>query len=358
MSKDELLQQWLPHSPQMIVTGKPLTTAQALTIIRRTDQFFLHISYDARPTLAKVKQIIRMPNYPSGNIAECTMPDGEIDLEKFWKNQNVFWEKFRGWQEDWGVLDTGFVKNSWISREFAGGFCGWCHPDGMIGFTDNLGVYPAVSAVYEDWRKIAREFPFLEAEATLMNNSKRYPAKPVVSFLIRDGEVDVVDPKRRNIHKENRRENPENYAYSITGEPAISMKQIRVWGEEFLRGHLEYSSGGVKDPARKSSPRAETAAGILAKGAAAYISRNGSIENRLADGGISEGEMAGISRGMVERLAEIFFLIGEERTNDLLALLAPSLAYAQGLPDAKIGGLEGNIENGRDVREPQQKASR
>ena len=66
---------------------------------------------------------------------------------------------------------------------------------------------------------------------------------PVVSMLIRQGTVELVDPKVRNIHEESGRNPtaPEDHGLECLWVPpaerehAISLEQIREWGRTFSK---------------------------------------------------------------------------------------------------------------------------
>ena len=208
---EELLHRSLPKWPQMIVTGKTLDEEQALEIIRRTDRFFACPIGNNHDFVEEAKKIVR---YPDG---------GYDDVIK--------------WEKRWGYIPLGYVENDWISSAFIYGANGWCHPDGTIGFALNIGKWPEVWEVLEDWKRLAQAFPFLEVEATLMSNEHHCPSEPVVSFLVRNGTVELVDPKLRNIHTEAFRIMPSDTATTMNMMKAfdpdyhgeISLKQIQKW---------------------------------------------------------------------------------------------------------------------------------
>lgn len=165
----------LPKWPQMVVTGTKITKEQALEIIRRTDQFLGFPMGNDRAFSEKVKKTLKIP-------------EGYSEQAK--------------WLEDWGYIWTEYVVNDWICSDFIDGAYGWCHPDGTIGYAYNIGKWPSVSEVLKEWETLAAAFPFLEVEATLMSAEYGEVGFPVVSFLIRNGSVELVDPAQRNIHKE------------------------------------------------------------------------------------------------------------------------------------------------------------
>lgn len=172
---EDLLGRGLSKWPQMKVMGKAVTVDQAKEIIRRTDTFFGpygggndHVFDD------RVRALLKMPD--------------DTDVHKHYELRVA-------WRKAWGLIETEYVHNSWISCAFIGGPHGWCHPDGSISYSDNVGKYPELKEVLEDWQKLAKEFPFLELGVVLMNGEgcEEY-IRPVVGFVVKDGLVTVVDP--------------------------------------------------------------------------------------------------------------------------------------------------------------------
>lgn len=225
MTNDELLEVFLPKWPQMIVTGDPVSKAKASEIIRRTDSFFLCHGGNNRKFIEEAERVLRMPVYHEGALDA---------IERFD-------EETRAWEKKWGFIRTYYVTNSWISSAYVGGPCGWCHPDGSIGFSDNIGKWPRATDVYEEWRTLAQAFPFLALEVTLMDGEfSEEHTKPAVSMLIRDGFVKLVDPSQRDLHREFCRKIPrpcgERPLFSLLSrsENAISMKELQKWSEQIF----------------------------------------------------------------------------------------------------------------------------
>lgn len=159
----------LPKWSQMRVIGKPITPSYASEIIRRTDlifhqPYYSHIGYD---WLAKT---LGMPNTTS-------------------------FTELRQWQQRWGLIYTDYVHNDWISSSFIYGANGWCHPDGSLYFQFNIGKWPAVSEVVEDWQTIANAFPDLCLDAMLMDKEDSDPDPNLVcAILVRGPKVVVHSP--------------------------------------------------------------------------------------------------------------------------------------------------------------------
>lgn len=226
--KGALLSRKLPKWPQMLVTGVPVTKKQALEIIRRTDTFFT-CGYDGNNNdwNKTVRVMVGLPK------------------EEWWRVKNEdaakFDKKRRDWKKKWGCVYTDYVHNSWVSCAFIFGAHGWCHPDGTIGFVDNVGKWPTVEEVYNDWCLLARTFKFLKVAVTLMDGEQgEDEKKPVVSMVIEKGKVRLVDPYDYNVHIEHKAPKERDFEDSTLilgtgGEIGISKDVIQDWVKEQKR---------------------------------------------------------------------------------------------------------------------------
>lgn len=179
----------IPKWCQMIVTGVPVTKEQASEIIRRTDWFFLGYEGNNHSFNKKVKEITHMPDFED---------DTSYNIEEWdiYRKDKMFFDK------KWGVITCSFVINDWISSSYINGPHGWCHPDGKIGYSYDIGKHPSIEEVYNDWRIIAREFPYLNLGITLMNgNSYDDNIKPVISIKVKDGRAILISPEQEDVHK-------------------------------------------------------------------------------------------------------------------------------------------------------------
>jgi hypothetical protein len=181
----DLLNLGLPKWPQMIVTGHPVTPAQAIEIIRRTDSWFVgaHGCND-RAGDRRLAKRFRMPHFHDYSVKE---PDG-FD----WRDYS---DRCDRWKKAWGVVETQYVHNSWIGSAYIHGPHGWCHPNGRISHIDNIGKWPNIDEVLADWRVLAEAFPFLTLTATLMSGEFcEDHARPVVAIDVTDGKAKLVEP--------------------------------------------------------------------------------------------------------------------------------------------------------------------
>lgn len=208
-SAEELMSLGLPKWPQHYVTGVPVTVDQAKEIIRRTDTFFT-CGYDGnnRAFNAKVRKAVGMPpdsfddprlKWPKDDAPEAEKEAAVVAREEAWTERRQLTAAF---EKRWRTLYTEYVHNSWVSTAFIGGPHGWCHPDGQIGFIDNVGKWPSVQAVFNDWAVLAETFPFIEVGVTLFDREECEDGKqPVVSMRVKDSKVVLVDPAVENVHR-------------------------------------------------------------------------------------------------------------------------------------------------------------
>ena len=189
---DELLNRGLPKWPKMLVTGVPVTVEQAKEIIRRTDMFFAYTGFAGndpkhRERLVKLFKIPGYIGYDKFDASKGDWVQAERDKER--------------WFEKWGFIHTEYVHNDWIASAFVSGPYGWCHPSGSIGFVDNVGKWPSVENIVEDWKALAEEFPFLNIGVTLYSGEQcEDDTHPVVSLRILEGTVTLVDPALEDVH--------------------------------------------------------------------------------------------------------------------------------------------------------------
>jgi len=230
VTQEELLARGLPKWPQMLVTGNTVTIQQAKEIIRRTDSFFGWFGGgNDRAFTRKIKQALRIPLTRFDHDSDPGAPkEGELD---------GYMQAVDRWCKIWEWVDTEYVHNSWIQCAYIYGPHGWCHPDGTIGYTDNVGKWPSCEAVFADWKKLAAAFPFIDIGVTLFDNEHGHEGtiSPVVSFRVQDGKADTADPAALNVHAshppaEKRDEHAMKLAvYDLVSKPAAERETAIPW---------------------------------------------------------------------------------------------------------------------------------
>lgn len=137
--------------PRLLVVGDSVTEEQANEILVRTDQWYL-TSNDKGWT---------------GSIAFLVGGTGAMD--KMYGGLTP--QARQDLREELGALGLSYMYNSRIVSSFVGGPHGWCDWDGQIGCsTYNIGKWPSLEEVTEDWCKIAEAFPYLNLHSQLITD--------------------------------------------------------------------------------------------------------------------------------------------------------------------------------------------
>lgn len=183
----------LPKWPQMLVTGKPVTVDQAKEIIFRTDGFL----HDAREYAGGNNRDFNSRYRKTAGLDtlkfERQYPDGRTFMDVDWDKQSQLSEAIK-------FVKTSYVHNSWASSSFIFGPHGWCHPNGTISYVDNVGKWPSIEEIYDDWVAIAHAFPYVDAHVTLMSGEQSEDAAyAVINFRVLDGKV-TIEPADSSVH--------------------------------------------------------------------------------------------------------------------------------------------------------------
>lgn len=214
MCKEEAFKIGLPKWPQCVINGDKITEDQALEIIRRTDDFFFGFDGNNTKFNEMAERICKRPNYH----------DFEDDWNKYAKAKDEF-------EKNWGLVETNYINNDWISCCWVGGYHGWCHPDGTIAFCNNIGKWPEVEEVYEDLCTLGRHFLFLNLTCTLMNGEEDYCDKSLVSMRLSNGVVEIID----TIPFEELEFNGVKFNFGLGNENYFSLDQIQKWADEVYK---------------------------------------------------------------------------------------------------------------------------
>ena len=174
--KAKFFDRGLPKWPAFVVSGKAVTKEQAAEIIVRTDGW--HLSGNDQQWSDSIHKMIGVETDDHG-----------------WAKK---WEDMDKFREAHGVLSNlEYLGNRRIYSAWIGGSHGWCDWDGSLFTREyNIGKWPEVEAVYNEWAEIATAFPYLDLRCQLYNGetSEDVPIVLVVEYVIKEGEVTVVEP--------------------------------------------------------------------------------------------------------------------------------------------------------------------
>ena len=174
----------LPKWPGLVVSGQRVTTRQAAEILIRTDSSLPNFKYagNDRQHAAKLMELFGMD-----------YDDNEDDYQARWKAEDDLRDRLK-------VIPLNYLPNSQIVSAYIGGPHGWCDWNGNIFANSyNVGKWPSVEEVAEDWASIAEAFPFLDLTSHLYNAEACEDGKPVVEFIVKDGKVEVRPPQKLDL---------------------------------------------------------------------------------------------------------------------------------------------------------------
>lgn len=163
--------------PHVLVWGKSVTPEQAEEVILRTHCFpFSTNAHDARDIFEK-KMGIAGDAYGR-------------DWRARWESEQVAARKIRS------LYGHGieYLYNANVMSSYAWGPGGWIHWEGTVGSQGkNIGKWPQIEEVYDEWVLIAKTFPYLDLTCHLHpDEGVDGLDNPLVEFRIQGGHVLVT----------------------------------------------------------------------------------------------------------------------------------------------------------------------
>lgn len=154
--------------PRLLVVGDPVTVEQANEIIFRTNDWW------ATSNSKKFEKSI----YKA------------LDIET---NQYGWPQISKNFLDLYRILDLNYLNNARILSSWIGGPHGWCDLGGKIFCnTWNIGKWPEVEEVLEDWETIAEAFPYLRLKSELVTDEGE--GESVIGFRVSKGKVETYTP--------------------------------------------------------------------------------------------------------------------------------------------------------------------
>jgi len=195
MTQQDFFDLDLPKWPALLVVGKPVTREQAMEIILRTDDlYFSSNDRTFNKLLNEYFYDIEVTDELYGGENKAIAKKLNIQENDY----NSIWNYKEQKNSEIKSLDLEYLQNSRIVSSWIGGAHGWCDWNGNIGTSNyNIGKWPSVEEVYNDWIQIAEAFPFLELTCQLQNSESGDDdviAVPVVEYRIKDGKVEMFNP--------------------------------------------------------------------------------------------------------------------------------------------------------------------
>jgi len=171
----------LPKWPALTVQGKRVTEEQAEVILIQTLIDFYWGTND-RDFERQLKEAVGGPEKPDPCIGEAF---------------NEYWDAKERYEAQFGLLSLEYLSNHRVVSAYIGGPHGWCDWAGNIFQAEGgIGKWPSCVVVFDEWKRIAERFPFLELTAQLHSDEICRDIKPVIQYDIKDGVVTVSKPEK------------------------------------------------------------------------------------------------------------------------------------------------------------------
>ena len=212
----------LPKWPRMAVIGDPVTIEQAAEILVRT-QCWSYIHCNDHQWNDAVAEI-------SGYPQELPYNEQPTDTDTRMTMFNQLWALRDKWVAEHRIIpNLEYLHNDQIASCYIGGPHGWCNWNGHIGCNDyNIGKWPSVETVYDEWQLIATTFPYLSLRCQLFSEHENGNAgAPLVQFNIDDGGATMQVPKKNMLVVELSADRMIDRLRSPIGERGCSVYQLQ-----------------------------------------------------------------------------------------------------------------------------------
>ena len=209
MKKLDLAAISLPKWPAFIVVGKPVTKDQAAEIIVRTCGVYIHTNDHNFERQAY-------------DVLGVAMTDDHGYKHADYASVNRVHEALQ-------VLELEYCKNNRIASCWIGGPHGWVDWNGSVGCNSfNIGKWPSATTVFEEWKKIAKAFPYLDLTCQLWcKETGEEDGKPVVEFRVKKGKVTAHAPKSPiNVPADMSVDKLMSHLLASTGERGCTIEQL------------------------------------------------------------------------------------------------------------------------------------
>lgn len=215
--------------PALLVTGERVTRDQAAEILIRTNSW--PCSSNSHEKDAVFNAIAGLPVRPENSASP--------------EEGNKYWNTLQNRCEELGVLQLEYLHNARLTSSWVGGPYGWCDWDGQIWAANkNMGKWPIIKEVTDEWRRIAEAFPFLRLRAQVLDGEVGEETEaantPTAEWIVADGKVELVFPTEILAVKVER-ELPINWSFR-----ALLRNEVGATDEQVRRGvALALKRGGA-----------------------------------------------------------------------------------------------------------------
>jgi len=185
----------LPKWPAMVVVGRPVSQQQAMEIIIRTDDLgFSSNDHKFDKELNEYFYDVKIDS----DVYDAVIT--KLGISKELKYSNELYDYMYKKRSEVGQVKLTYLNNSRITSSWVDGAHGWCDWNGNIGCNNyNIGKWPSVEEVYNEWKLIAKAFPYLDLTCQLMNHESSCEdmvddPKPLINFVVKNGRVRMKEP--------------------------------------------------------------------------------------------------------------------------------------------------------------------
>lgn len=235
MKQKELFAKGLPKWPALLVVGETVTKEQAWEILIKTARL-TYLSTNNHKMRHKIYEYIFKVKLDASKHYHSVYDVFNYDHVKY--NEEIAkLEKFGYIGDKLEYLHNDRILSSWI-----GGPHGWCDWNGRIFCNNfNIGKYPDVETVFNEWKIIAKAFPYLNLKCQLFDGeSCEDNISPVVEYVVKNGKVKIQLPT--NIESKIREDDALSTAYNLMYNPN---REMGCTFEQFKEAY-DYVSNGCK----------------------------------------------------------------------------------------------------------------
>lgn len=173
--------------PGLLVKGEPVTPDQAAEILIRTSQW---------PLVGNARRARRRLNEMAGFKSWLDYDTADRNWGAIETHNEAAYQRL-------GVLRSlDYLCNQRLLSAWIGGPHGWVDWQGRVFAAQyNIGKWPNIGEVTEEWRVIAKAFPYLRLTCQVLNCEIGYPpesepVRPTHQWIVKDGKVRVTDNPR------------------------------------------------------------------------------------------------------------------------------------------------------------------
>lgn len=176
----------LPKWPAMVVVGESVSILQAKEILIRTDSLWFSTN-DREFKNSLNEYLFGFKSQGYEDIYDTIRRELNVDPFKYMDLH----------LKQYNILDINYLRNYRICSSWIGGAHGWCNWDGTIFSSNyNIGKWPKIEEVYDEWCTISEAFPYLDLTCQLLDGETCEDAKPVIEFRVKKGKVTMHIPTK------------------------------------------------------------------------------------------------------------------------------------------------------------------